>query len=120
MKFAFVLLWAALPAWAQVAAASLSGTVTDPASGVIAGATVTVRRDDTGFSRTVVTGPTGKYSFEVLAPGEYTINARSPGFVAHEVEGVVLEVNHRATLDIRLGLGGDNGSITVTVSPVNT
>src|SRR5947207_1916431 len=81
MKFAVILLWAALPASAQVAAASLSGTVTDPTSGVIAGATVTITRDDTRIAalplatRTVI-------SLVTLGPG--AIPRQLGGFV-HDV-----------------------------------
>ena len=116
LAFLAAALLAALPAAAQVASASLSGTVTDPTSGVIAGATVKITHEDTGFSRTAVTGPTGKYSFELLAPGAYTLNASSPGLAAYQAAGVVLEVNHRATHDIRLSVGGaqDRGVVLRT------
>jgi hypothetical protein len=120
MKFAFILLIAALPASAQVASATLSGTVTGPALDVIKGATVTVVQQETGFSRTAVTGPTGRYTFQLLPSGEYTITARSPGLQTYERRGAMLEVNHHATHDISLVLYGDTITVTAAISPVNT
>ena len=76
---------------AQVASATLSGTVTDPSSAAISGAAVTATQAATGFSRTTATDAKGSYSFDQLAPGTYTIAARKPGFREYEGESLALE-----------------------------
>jgi hypothetical protein len=119
---AFLILSVAGLARAQVASATLSGTVTDPSSALISGAAVTVTQPATGFSRTTVTDARGSYSFDQLAPGMYTISARKSGFREYEGESLNLELNQNGRHDILLQIGGEQERITVqaAVSPVNT
>jgi len=49
----------AVPARAQRITASIRGTVTDSSGAIVPGATVTVRNESTGFSRTTVTNGSG-------------------------------------------------------------
>ena len=107
---AFLILSVAGLARAQVASATLSGTVTDPSSAVISAAAVTVTQPATGFSRTTVTDAHGSYSFDQLAPGRYTISARKPGFREYEGESLNLELNQNGRHDIRLQIGGEAGA----------
>jgi hypothetical protein len=74
MKLAFLLLLIAGALEAQVAPASIAGTV-------VAGAVVTASEDGTGFSRTAVTDARGDYLLEQLAPGTYhmTVEILSTG-----------------------------------------
>jgi len=121
MKTAFLLLFWAAAAGAQVGAARLAGTVTDT-TGVIAGAQVEVSQEGTGFSRTAVTGKSGEYVLEQLPPGTYTIVASRPGYRTYQVDGIALAVNQTGRQDIRLDPGAAQERITVTarVSPVET
>jgi outer membrane receptor protein involved in Fe transport len=107
---------------AQVASATLSGTVTDPSSAAISGAAVTATQAATGFSRVTLTDARGSYSFDQLVPGTYTIAARKAGFREYEGESLALELNQNGRHDIRLEIGAEQERITVeaAVSPVNT
>ncbi len=107
---------------AQVSTAVLSGTVTDPASAAVSGASVIASQKDTGFARTVLTDSRGEYSIDGLAPGAYAITAQKDGFRDFEVTGVVLEVNQHARRDFQLTIGDARARITVAgqVSPVDT
>ena len=122
MKTAFLLLLISAAAQAQVASATLAGTVTDESSAVVGSAAIVAAQPATGFSRATVTDPHGNYVFDQLPPGTYTITARKPGFLAYEATGVVLELNQKGRYDIRLTVGAERERITVTaaVSPVNT
>jgi hypothetical protein len=60
--------------------ASLTGTITDAAGGVVPNATVTLNSKETGRSQKVGTGGGGVYSFDRLAPGHYSLNVEAPGF----------------------------------------
>jgi outer membrane receptor protein involved in Fe transport len=122
MKLVIPLFLIATAAHAQVASATLSGTVLDQSSGAIAGAAVAATKPATGFTRATVTDAHGNYVFDPLPTGAYTITARKSGFRDYEATGVVLEVNQKARHDIRLTLGAAQDRITVTasVSPVDT
>jgi Carboxypeptidase regulatory-like domain/TonB dependent receptor len=122
MKAVILLFGLAACAEAQVATATLSGTVLDPSSAVVSGATITAAQQTTGFSRTTTTDERGAYIFDQLAPGAYTIRAQKTGFADYQATGVVIEVNQKARHDMRLAVGTGSERITVTasVSPVET
>ena len=48
----------------------LTGTVTDPSGAVVSGATVTLKSDATGATRTTTTGSNGTYRFSLLQSGQ--------------------------------------------------
>src|SRR5215831_4640323 len=98
-------------AYAQVASATLSGTVVDPQSRPVPKVRVTVTQDATGFSRSTTTDERGVYVFDQIAPGAYKFAAAYPGFVRYEAD-VVLELNQRARRDVVLTIGGDTVTVT--------
>lgn len=101
------------PSWAQVTVgASITGRVTDPSGGVVAGATVTVKSLDTGASRTVTTDGSGDYTALGLPVGPQEVTASSPGFNPSSPARVTLVVGQEAALNITLQVG--NAS-TVTI-----
>ena len=57
----------------------LTGTVTDPSGAVLSGATVTLKSDATGATRTTTTNSNGAYRFSLLRPGSYTVSGNRPG-----------------------------------------
>ncbi len=65
----------------QVASGSLSGVVSDQTGAVVGEVRITARNGATGFTRTTLTGTTGQYRLEDLAPGSYTIRAEKTGFL---------------------------------------
>src|SRR5215831_10704534 len=58
----------------------LTGTVTDPSGAVVPGATVTLKSDSTGATRTTTSNSNGSYRFSLLQPGNYTVTAEASGF----------------------------------------
>src|SRR6516165_2854127 len=65
---------------AQVAGATLSGTITDPSGAAIVGARVSIKNRATGVLRDAVTDSTGYYSAPNLLPGNYDVAVTAPGF----------------------------------------
>jgi hypothetical protein len=122
MKLALILLLVGGSLEAQVASASLAGTVEDESSAVVAGARVTATENGTGFSRAAVTDARGNYALEQLAPGTYTLTVEKPGFRSYRAEQVTLAVNQTARLEIRLAIGATQERIAVVaqVSPVQS
>ncbi len=115
-------LLAAGVAQAQVASATLSGAVVDESAAVAPGVTIAARDESTGFTRTTVTGAEGSYAIEQLPPGWYTVTAQKPGFRETRSEHVLLTVNQKARLDLKLSIGPERESVTTTaaVSPVQS
>ena len=68
---ALLALLAVLPASAQVAGGSITGTVTDEQKAVLPGVTVTIQGSDR--TQTAITDDTGKFRFLNQPPGTYTV-----------------------------------------------
>ena len=107
---------------AQVASATLSGTVLDESGAAAPGVAVSAREESTGFVRNTLTGAEGAYVIEELSPGIYTVTAEKTGFRTAASEHVALEVNQKARLDLKLKVGEARDSVTAvaTVSPLQS
>jgi hypothetical protein len=114
--WAFVVLLAAVPAFAQVdyATATLKGTVTDPTGAVISSATVTVANTATGLTKTTKTAADGSYQIPALPPGAYQVTIEASGFSREVVKGLALSVGQSAALDVHLKVGTFSDVIEVT------
>jgi len=95
---------------------SLAGTVTDPGSAVVAGATVTVVNVTTGAERSGVTNSSGAFDFQTLLPGTYTISVEAAGFKKAIVRGVIVSVASTAQVIIPLEIGLANETVTITTT----
>jgi hypothetical protein len=108
--------------FAQSSTGSISGTVSDERQAVVAGATVTVRNVETGFSRTATVDSSGRYNFVNLPVGPYEVTVESPNFAKYVQTGIVLVVNQNAVVDATLQAGGVAEVVTVAenASVLNT
>jgi hypothetical protein len=113
LVLAAVLCLAPSPAAAQVTTGTLVGTVRDP-NGIVPGASVVVREVNKGTSDTYVTDETGSYTAPFLSPGTYSVEVNVQGFKKWVREGVILQVNQRARVDVTLEIGGIEETTTVT------
>jgi Carboxypeptidase regulatory-like domain/TonB dependent receptor len=113
--FVFALCISTSPALAQSASTgALSGTVTDPSGGVIAGATVTATNLATGQARTAVTDANGVYTISLLPPGNYSAKFSANGFKTAEVPSVTVNVTESRLLDRALEVGATTQSVTIS------
>jgi Carboxypeptidase regulatory-like domain len=101
-----------LGAWGQ-STASLSGTVTDPSSAVIANARVLVHSLATGADRIVNTDSAGLYVVPSLQPGDYKVQVTASGFSAYTMEKVTLDVDRQVTENVRMAVS--TAGVTVQV-----
>jgi Carboxypeptidase regulatory-like domain len=85
--------------------ASISGTISDPNRGALAGASVTVKSVETGWLRIVSTDEAGRYDLESLAVGQYQVRAEAPGFQPETKTGITLVVGQHAEVNVTLRLG---------------
>src|SRR5512142_2388060 len=79
-SLAMLVTLAALPAFAQITAATMSGTVRDQTGGVLPGVNVTIKNAETGLSRAVETDGNGLFTVAGLRPGTYDVRAELQGF----------------------------------------
>src|SRR5436190_135034 len=74
-----IALWSAT-AFAQITAATLSGTVKDETGAVLPGVDVVIKNVDTGLTRSAVTDGNGFFTSAGLPPGKYDVRASLQGF----------------------------------------
>jgi hypothetical protein len=96
---------------AQQGTAIIQGSVVDQSGGVLPGAAVTVRNEETGVSRSTVTDSVGHYRFPALQSGIYTIRIEQSGFSVEERKAVQLIVGDQVVVDFTMKVG----TVTETV-----
>ncbi|HEY3937504.1 MAG TPA: TonB-dependent receptor [Bryobacteraceae bacterium] len=111
----FFLFWA-VPTWPQSEAvsANLTGTVQDPNGATVPGASVTLSNASVSFSRQVITGDNGLYTFSLIPPGTYQLKVEKVGFDSFLQSNIVLAVGQSSTLNARLQVGNVNQVVEVT------
>jgi Carboxypeptidase regulatory-like domain len=109
---AFVFL--AVPSLAQNSHGSLTGQVTDSTGAIIPKAQVTVTNTDTGAIFQVVTTAEGFYTAPELPPGPYQISVESPGFEKYVRQGIHLETQQNATINIKMSIGTTEQTVNVS------
>jgi hypothetical protein len=110
-----VLVCATLPclSHAQLSSASVTGVVRDTTGGVIADAAIVLRNIDTSVERRASSNSAGNYAFVNVPVGKYVVDITKPGFRNYRVADLVLEVDHTATIDASLSLGGVEQTVQV-------
>src|SRR5579871_4099874 len=104
---------------AQVAGASLSGTVMDPSGAAVPNAQVVITDVNTGVARTVTSTSAGLYNAPNLLPGQYKIVVTAAGFNTQEHTGVTLTVGAEQVIDVRLTVGQVSQTVQVTGEAMN-
>src|SRR6202158_717414 len=98
----------------QVTGGTISGTVTDPSSAAIPGASVTILSQGKGQTRATFTNAQGFYSVPNLVPGRYDMTVSAPGFKSTVEKNVLMEVGQEAAVNITLTLGDISEKIEIT------
>jgi hypothetical protein len=96
------------------ATGSFSGTVSDKAGAVVAGATVKATSQGTGASREAKTDDSGHYLIPLLPVSFYTIRVESQGFAPSEQKDIRLQVDEH--LEVNFALVPASVSSTVQVN----
>src|SRR6202171_6486024 len=104
------------PVYAQVAGATLSGTVTDASSAAVPNAKVSIKNSATGVVRDVTTDSAGFYSAPNLLPGLYDITAAASGFSSSVQTGLTLTVGATKALNISMRVGQVSERVEVKAS----
>lgn len=99
---------------AQTNTAELTGAVKDSLGGVVAGATVVVIHDASGFKLERTTDESGSFLFPALPVGEYTISVELIGFKKIVQKGVVLKIGQIIKLEFVLEAGNISDQVNIT------
>ena len=109
----FVAFAAASTASAQTGnSANVTGTVTDPSGGVIAGASVSIHNPVSGLERTTTTDASGNFSFANVPFNPYHLAISAAGFGAYAQD---IDVRSSVPLALKIPLTIAGSSSTVTV-----
>jgi hypothetical protein len=100
------------------ATGSFSGTVTDKAGAVVAGATVKVTSQGTGATREAKTDDSGHFQIPLLPVAIYTIHAEAAGFGSVEQKDVRLQVDEQRQLNFTLQPASVSTSVEVNATEV--
>jgi len=111
---ALVIMSIGLPAAAQDTAAQLAGTAQDSSGGAVPRAHLTITNEGTNLTKQTDSDGTGAYVFRELPPGIYELKVTSPGFESFVEKGIQLTVEQHATLPVKLKVGSNSETVTVT------
>ncbi len=92
---------------------ALTGTITDPSGGVIAGATVTATELATSQDRATTTDSTGTYRFTALPSGAYRLKISANGFKTADIPSVTVAITESRVLNQALEVGAQTEQVTV-------
>ena len=92
-------------AFAQTSNTSLNGVVKDAQDSVIPNANVTLTNTATSTVRSQKTGGEGRYSFDLLTPGDYRLDVQATGFRKQMFQNIHVLVANANTLDVHMQVG---------------
>src|SRR6202521_2917018 len=111
--WALGLLFSATPLRAQVAGATLSGTITDSQGGAVVGAKVSARNGATGLTSETTTNSSGIYTIVNINPADYAVSISAAGFRT-ATSRVTLTVGAKQELNVALTVGEVSQTVEVT------
>jgi hypothetical protein len=93
---------------------AISGVVSDGSDRAIGHAEVDAENLATGATRVVSTSEEGVFRVPLLAPGNYAVTVKAPGFAARRVDPVVVTVSETTSLSLTLAVAGETATVEVT------
>ncbi len=102
-------------AFGQQQTGTLRGVITDPNGGVVAGATVTAKNQNSGVTGSnFTTNGEGSYVIPNLVPGKYTVTVEQAGFKKKSVVDVDVALGAVVDVSVALEVGTPSEVVTVT------
>jgi len=108
-----VLLTGVVVAFAQSDRGTITGTISDPAGAVVAGAPIEARNTDTGAIYPVASSATGNYTIAQLPAGNYELDVTVPGFKKFIRSGLIVQAAQTIRVDATLEVGNATESVTI-------
>ena len=111
---ALLLLSLSGPTLAQTGSAgSIAGTISDPTTAVVKGATITVKNNATNQEFTTTTTDNGTFNVPALISGNYTVTIAAPGFKTAVVPDVKVDVGTPSSVNVTLEVGAPTETVQV-------
>ena len=101
------------------AVSGIRGTIVDPDGRAIAGAEIVATETDTGVQSKTRSGNGGTYSFQPLPVGPYIVEVVARGFQRLLQENITVDNASTVGLNVRMTVGGENTTVTITDAPPN-
>src|SRR3954464_2439313 len=117
LVIALLVIAAARHANGQAVSGTITGYVFDPSNNGVPNAKVTVTNVGTGVATTRLADATGLFLIPNLLPGTYTATAEAAGFQRLAQENIILRVDSKVNLELRLALGAVSQEVTVIAAP---
>ena len=96
---------------------SVNGTVADQSGAFVAGARVSLAREDQSPDPEVLSGDNGQFSFTNVAPGAFQLTITVPGFATQTSSGTLLPGEIHTVPQIALAVAANVTDVDVTLSP---
>lgn len=122
LRTLFLLAFAA-SGFAQDVTSVLLGVVTDPADAVVPHAAVIATETSTGLSRSTASDEAGRFRFNDVRPGTYSIRVEAPGFKAFGLTNINLlsqETRDLGKLLLEVGSVSEEVKVMAQSTPVQT
>ena len=103
----------------HAAGGRIEGKVTDPKGAAIPGATVTITNEATNQETTAITDGQGRYKIEGLTAGTYSVRVVVKGFNDGRKDGVKVEDDAVAPVDVRLEIAPVEAQVKVPTQKGN-
>jgi hypothetical protein len=104
----------AVAANAQDYRGRVQGSIADETHAVLPGVTVALRNDATNVTSSFVSDELGRFIFDFVDPGTYTVSAELPGFSKSEQRNIRVQQRGTVTVDFVMTVGGVEQTISVT------
>jgi hypothetical protein len=117
-----VVVFGALPMFAQFDTGTITGTTTDASGAVVPHAAITVTNMGTGLQKNLVTDSRGNFVASSLPYGTYVVATHASGFADSKSQPVVLNVGATVQVNLTLGVAVLQESVQVngTATTVDT
>jgi len=116
--FYFAGLLFVLPCLAQDGSTgAIRGVVLDPVNRRVAGATVALVNNATGFRYQQFADSEGRFAFQLLPPGGYSARVTSDGMSPQVIDGLRVEIGGATQIEFRMTVAGARESVTVSGEP---
>jgi hypothetical protein len=96
----------------------VQGLVSDSSGAVVAGASVTLRNENTAVQAQQQSGASGQYLFDFVLPGSYSVTVELAGFKQFVQRNVLVQARGDVTVNAVLEVGNTRETVTVEASPV--